>query len=1122
MVKKIINLRVVMLMMLAMFCCLQGFAGGSTNRTYYSKATAIAPSGKGTVYVSKTNSDAGASYAEESSATNNSSAASAPKHTYYMFAKAAEGLSFAGWATSEGGSVTSTANPYAYQVTASSTNSGSPSEGKLYATFAESQTFYSTITVNATEGGKVFVATAETANPEYAATATASQNTEAAGSANHNYNLYAQAEDGYEFAGWAESADGEIISNSKAIPYVATVTTSSTDSEAPQTATYYAKFVTAVPHYSKVIVGLNAANDLGTKKVGGKVYVGKTAEEAASCVYEYTSEASMMSYSVGDASHEYYLYAEPEDGFTFAGWQTSQTTISNSYNGTDNPYLYKVQAASTDSENPTEKAMYARFNYIEKPQKVYAAGVVKAVIIEEDGTTRVDAQNSGCMVGITDEASATTCSTWAEDFIQGATQEGDTPASAATTTYISFTAFAKAGSGYEFKGFASTRTGNPTAATAAQGETGYYSTSNTRQSFNSTANTPGAMGLEDAPKQKIVYAIFQKLAVMDEPTGETSVEVTEVKGTTELVEGSVAKDFTVDLVLNENVPYDKPGSDKNAKPVEVLKQFVTVTGANGNNASVTNFSLVSESHDLGEDSEGVSLGTAYTCNTLRLSFPYNIKADTYTVHLPYGLYITVDDNKTPTYEFTITVTESVNPYLTVKSAFPTEGMTIKYKAASQTSEPDASKGEYEKSNITAAITFNEVVESIDESKKDDIVLVNTTEGVNYKPTSVIRDAAIFGKVSGAVSIAYPELVNGSYTLTIPEGLFVGAGKVNEAKIINFTVSGFKNTLKPYVMTTDEITPKANAMAEKIQKLQDITISYKGEFGDAQALVGEASGIKIQRYTEVIQGEGEGAKPVRTYYDVTTTPSAKVEDGKLVVSFSPALLTGLYEVTVPAGLAANMEPGEMTMAEKVNAGYAETPAYTMTFNVDSPIEVAVSVKAENKYGTLIVPFDATLPEGMKAYSVTGVDVDGATLVMNAVSSLSANVPYVIENTKESDLNVTLKGIPVETTGNLSDGLLIGVYVDTPATKDSYVLQNHGAGAGFYKVEEDGIATVKANHAYIAFALADVKAFFFDEATALEAVKALATGKAEIYDLNGRKLQNLRKGMNIVNGKKIMVK
>jgi hypothetical protein len=47
-------------------------------------------------------------------------------------------------------------------------------------------------------------------------------------------------------------------------------------------------------------------------------------------------------------------------------------------------------------------------------------------------------------------------------------------------------------------------------------------------------------------------------------------------------------------------------------------------------------------------------------------------------------------------------------------------------------------------------------------------------------------------------------------------------------------------------------------------------------------------------------------------------------------------------------------------------------------------------------------------------------------------------------------------------------------------------------------------------------------FENTTTGVEAVKALTDGEAQIYDLNGRKLSKLRKGINIVNGVKVIVK
>ncbi len=1122
-----VSQRVIMVMLLAMLGYVQGFAA----TYYYTKVIAqVSAAGGGKVCIGTTNALVADKSLYDLTYELVQTNTSTTSKYFYLCAIPEEGYEFSHWSTSDGGSSTSKNNPYNYRVTNARGTEDAPTTKTMYAVFAKKQSYYSKLTANGNGYGKVYVSTENAAAPAYAVTSSAIQTSEGIAAPSHGYYLYAEAEQGYGFEGWATAADGSVVS--KENPYNAKVTANSNDEAAPAEATYYAKFAEAIPHYSKVTLKLNGNNDinnLGTLMLGGKVYVGRTAEEAESGKYEFTSELTLNSESVEAASHEYYLYAKADEGFEFAGFGTT-ASATTSFNSSNNPYKVTLSAASTDEAAPTEKTYYASFKYAadNKPSVCYANFTLVAMLATDDGSGKlvnVECAEAG-MLGLNynDDASGKGAVTTEPTWHAGSTyaSEGISKPYTSGTVYFPFTIFAKANPGYEFIGWTSTSTTtNPSQkGTLVDDYSYYYSDSYTRTSVGNV-NYPGSCGVEGAPKTKKYYAVFKKLEQMEEPTGETDVTFSEPTGTLELAEGSVTRNFSVDIKLSEELVYDKPGSDSNTKPNEALKQFVTVTGANGNKSEVASYSLVYESHDLGEDADGISLGTGYTCSEIRLFFPYGIKADTYTVHLPYGLYTTKAGNKTPAYEFTITVTKDENPYFTVESAFPTEGMTIKYKAATQTSEPDASKGEFEKSNITATVSFKEVVESIDESKKADITLVNTTESVNYKPTNVIRNAAMFGKVSGEVSIAYPELVNGNYTLTIPAGLFVGNGKVNEAMTVNFTVSGFKNTLKPYEMVTDQITPKANDMSQKIDRLQDIAISYKGEFGEAKALVGNASGVTIQRYTEVIQGDGEGAKPVRTYYDVTCTPSAKVQDGKLVVSFTPALTTGMYEVTVPAGLAANMEPGEMTMGQKVNAGYAETPAYSMTFNVETVAEVAVNVKAENQYGTLIVPFDATLPEGMKAYTVTGVE--GTTLVMEAVSAISTNTAYVIENAKGSDLTVTLKGVQEgQSEDSYTTGLLTGVYVDTPALKDTYVMQKQAAGVGFYKVETEGVATVGANRAYLTVPTSSVKGFFFGEATAIGAIEALTSGKAEIFDLNGRKLQGLQKGMNIVNGKKIMVK
>lgn len=115
-----------------------------------------------------------------------------------------------------------------------------------------------------------------------------------------------------------------------------------------------------------------------------------------------------------------------------------------------------------------------------------------------------------------------------------------------------------------------------------------------------------------------------------------------------------------------------------------------------------------------------------------------------------------------------------------------------------------------------------------------------------------------------------------------------------------------------------------------------------------------------------------------------------------------------------------------------------------------------------------------------------------------------------------------------------GLLSGVMNETTAPIGSYVLQNQQNvdGVAFYRVLEDdneneyAKPVLPANRCYLTLPAsgdANVKSIAFPtDPTAIDAVRDLLSGKTEIYDLEGRRLPALQKGMNIVNGKKVLVK
>ena len=75
-------------------------------------------------------------------------------------------------------------------------------------------------------------------------------------------------------------------------------------------------------------------------------------------------------------------------------------------------------------------------------------------------------------------------------------------------------------------------------------------------------------------------------------------------------------------------------------------------------------------------------------------------------------------------------------------------------------------------------------------------------------------------------------------------------------------------------------------------------------------------------------------------------------------------------------------------------------------------------------------------------------------------------------------------------------------------------------GFYQAEAG--TTIAAGKAYIEYGGAAVKAFNLGDATGINLTPALSQGEgaSAIYDLSGRRVETVKKGVFVVNGKKVL--
>lgn len=182
---------------------------------------------------------------------------------------------------------------------------------------------------------------------------------------------------------------------------------------------------------------------------------------------------------------------------------------------------------------------------------------------------------------------------------------------------------------------------------------------------------------------------------------------------------------------------------------------------------------------------------------------------------------------------------------------------------------------------------------------------------------------------------------------------------------------------------------------------------------------------------------------------------------------------------------------------------------------------LSVKAE-RYGTFCAPYEVTLPEGVTGYSAT---IDGMAVILTELQDknvVPANTPVIVKNDNEEAVTAYYYGeAATETT--VTAGPLVGVFVSMPVPVGTYVMQIHDDVQNFYIVAEGQQPTIAKNKAYIQTDIeARILTLGTDEETAIEAIEALVSNKAQIFDLNGRRLSGLQKGINIINGKKVLVK
>ncbi len=184
-----------------------------------------------------------------------------------------------------------------------------------------------------------------------------------------------------------------------------------------------------------------------------------------------------------------------------------------------------------------------------------------------------------------------------------------------------------------------------------------------------------------------------------------------------------------------------------------------------------------------------------------------------------------------------------------------------------------------------------------------------------------------------------------------------------------------------------------------------------------------------------------------------------------------------------------------------------------------IDVTIS---DARYATLYVPFAVTIPKDVEAKkgTIESKNNDQWLSLTDIEGTIPAGTPVVLA-LKEGAKAGTYTFDIADDVDVVTDNDLKGTYLPKAVEGAStYVLANPEEGVGFYLAKG---GTIGANKAYLEVEAAGVKGFTFkfgDDATSINEELSVKNESAPIYNLAGQRISKMQKGINIVNGKKIL--
>ena len=326
----------------------------------------------------------------------------------------------------------------------------------------------------------------------------------------------------------------------------------------------------------------------------------------------------------------------------------------------------------------------------------------------------------------------------------------------------------------------------------------------------------------------------------------------------------------------------------------------------------------------------------------------------------------------------------------------------------------------------------------------------------------------------------------------------------------------------------------------------------------------------RRARTIILGEGITLGGSETTYNVsgiTAYGSTAIGYGGKIYSGAGQTLTLSYTGTVPEGYTfegfsvngSAIDGNSFTMpAKNVTVGTILTKNELMLADNSSNDEAIAAAAASGKvyevtlsgrtlykdgdWNTICLPFDVPVLEGSALEGATLMELDASssnlngntlTLNFNTATSIEAGKPYLIKWGSGSNIvNPVFGGVTISNTAakavNFTGGQFIGTYSSVSIEGDKNRIWFVGAGNTVYNPDESS-TSLKALRAYFQIdgstSVKSVNMNFDEDATGIgltESTEKTEGTEGVIYNVNGQQLSAPQRGINIIGGKKVLVK